>query len=276
VIRGLGSDVRAAELTWSRVQTSRRACFLTQSEYSIYKLFDNYCHVCCPSCCRALTNRRSTNSMRALFCLAALLALAGPAWATLGDNGMTTYNGRKREENTVVFGNQLVVDLMATTTVRFAADLLKGTFKPTPNAPATEKKEVRVQNMLLQIWWQQPWLLLPAGSSCSSSHHCCCNARTLAESERCNSSDGCCCNSLQCHCQHSTWQGHPILAVNASAMIVSLVQMANPAFQHPPCLPAVSHLSSPALEQPLDPALIVPSKDESPPHCPNQPSLLLL
>ena len=80
--------------------------------------------------------------MRALFCLAALLALAGSAFATMGDNGMTTYTGRKREPNTVVFGNQLVIDLMATSTVGFAADLLKGTFKPVPNAPATEKKEV--------------------------------------------------------------------------------------------------------------------------------------
>jgi len=55
---------------------------------------------------------------------------------------MTTYTGRKREPNTVVFGNQQVIDLAATASINFAADVLKGTFKPVPNAPATEPKEV--------------------------------------------------------------------------------------------------------------------------------------
>lgn len=55
---------------------------------------------------------------------------------------METYNGRKREPNTVVFGNQLVVDLAASSTLGFAAELMKGTFKPVPNAPATEPTEV--------------------------------------------------------------------------------------------------------------------------------------
>lgn len=80
--------------------------------------------------------------MRSLLFLAALLALAAPAFASLGDNGMETYSGRKRAPNTVVFGNQLVIDLAVQSSVGFAAELLKGTFKPTPNQPATEKKEV--------------------------------------------------------------------------------------------------------------------------------------
>lgn len=80
--------------------------------------------------------------MRSLLFLAALLALAAPAFASLGDNGMETYSGRKRAPNTVVFGNQMVIDLAVQSSVGFAAELLKGTFKPTPNQPATEKKEV--------------------------------------------------------------------------------------------------------------------------------------
>ena len=46
--------------------------------------------------------------MRAVLCTVALLALAGQAFGILplGDNGMTTYTGRKREPNTLVFGNQ--------------------------------------------------------------------------------------------------------------------------------------------------------------------------
>lgn len=80
--------------------------------------------------------------MRLLPCLAVLLALTGPAFASKGDNGMTTYDGRKRAPNTVVFGNQLVVDLTWESALGFVADLAKGTFKPVPNAPHTEKNEV--------------------------------------------------------------------------------------------------------------------------------------
>lgn len=80
--------------------------------------------------------------MRLLPCLAVLLALTGSALASKGDNGMTTYDGRKRAPNTVVFGNQLIMDLAWESTLGFVADLAKGTFKPVPNAPATEKKEV--------------------------------------------------------------------------------------------------------------------------------------
>lgn len=60
---------------------------------------------------------------------------------------METYNGRKREPNTVVFGNQLVVDLAASASLGFAAELMKETFKPVPNAPATEPKEVSREGM---------------------------------------------------------------------------------------------------------------------------------
>lgn len=83
--------------------------------------------------------------MRSLLFLAALLALAAPALASLGDNGMETYSGRKRAPNTVVFGNQMVIDLAVQSSVGFAAELLKGTFKPTPNQPATEKKEITLE-----------------------------------------------------------------------------------------------------------------------------------
>jgi hypothetical protein len=79
-----------------------------------------------------------------LLCLAALLALTVPAFATLGDNGMKTYDGRSRQPNTVVFGNQQIVDLAASSSLGFVAELAKGTFKPVPNQPATEPTEVRV------------------------------------------------------------------------------------------------------------------------------------
>jgi hypothetical protein len=51
--------------------------------------------------------------MQALLALAALLALLGPGLlvgATFGDNGLTTYTGRKREPNTLVFGNDMVTE----------------------------------------------------------------------------------------------------------------------------------------------------------------------
>jgi hypothetical protein len=82
--------------------------------------------------------------MRASLVAVALLALAvSPALATLGDNGMTTYTGRKREANTLVFGNEYLVNQAMAATMEFTRDVLKGTWKPTRNQPATEKQEVR-------------------------------------------------------------------------------------------------------------------------------------
>jgi hypothetical protein len=81
--------------------------------------------------------------MRLALCLAVLLALTGSALATLGDNGLTTYDGRKRAPNTLVFGNQMVIDQAVESTLRFTGDVLKGTWKPVPNDAATEKQEVR-------------------------------------------------------------------------------------------------------------------------------------
>jgi len=83
--------------------------------------------------------------MRALLALAALLALLGPALmakATLGDNGLTTYTGRKREPNTMVFGNDMVSEQAWEGTLSLTKDFLKGTWKPLKNDPPTEKKEV--------------------------------------------------------------------------------------------------------------------------------------
>lgn len=94
--------------------------------------------------------------MRLLVCLAVLLALTGPALASKGDNGMTTYDGRKRAPNTVVFGNQLIMDLTWESTLGFLADLAKGTYKPVANAPATEKKEVRLRTIVLLFLQMQP------------------------------------------------------------------------------------------------------------------------
>lgn len=77
----------------------------------------------------------------ALFTVAALL-LVNSAFATLGDNGMTTYDGRKREGDTLVFGNQLVVDQAFGATMDLTQQMLTGTWKPARNDPPTEKKEV--------------------------------------------------------------------------------------------------------------------------------------
>lgn len=51
--------------------------------------------------------------MRALLALAVLVALIGhlvPVEATFGDNGLTTFTGRAREPNTLVFGNDMVTE----------------------------------------------------------------------------------------------------------------------------------------------------------------------
>lgn len=80
--------------------------------------------------------------MRAILLWVLLTLLAAPVLATLGDNGMATYTGRMREPNTLVFGNEMVVDQAMKSTLQFASDVLKGTWKPVPNDPATEKKEV--------------------------------------------------------------------------------------------------------------------------------------
>lgn len=76
-----------------------------------------------------------------LFTVAALL-LASPAFATLGDNGMTTYTGRTRAPETLVFGNQLVIDQAVGATLDLTKQMLTGTYRPTQNEAATEKKEV--------------------------------------------------------------------------------------------------------------------------------------
>lgn len=55
---------------------------------------------------------------------------------------MTTYTGRKREPNTLVFGNQMVVDQGVNAMLDLTKQMLTGTWKPTANDPATEKKEV--------------------------------------------------------------------------------------------------------------------------------------
>lgn len=77
----------------------------------------------------------------ALFTVAACL-LVGSAFATLGDNGMTTYNGRSRQNNTLVFGNQLIIDQAANAMFDFTQKFLTGTVKIYQNDPPTEKKEV--------------------------------------------------------------------------------------------------------------------------------------
>jgi hypothetical protein len=82
--------------------------------------------------------------MRACLVAVALLALASTALASLplGDNKMTTYTGRKREANTLVFGNQMVVDQGVNAMLELTKQMLTGTLKAVPNDPATEKKEV--------------------------------------------------------------------------------------------------------------------------------------
>lgn len=80
--------------------------------------------------------------MRALLLLAALLALLGAAHATYGDNGLTTYTGRKREPNTLVFGNDMVSQQATQATLSMAKDLLKGNWRPVRNDPPTEKRKV--------------------------------------------------------------------------------------------------------------------------------------
>lgn len=51
--------------------------------------------------------------MRALLALAVLVALLGPlvpVEATFGDNGLTTFTGRAREPDTLVFGTEMVTE----------------------------------------------------------------------------------------------------------------------------------------------------------------------
>lgn len=92
--------------------------------------------------------------MRALLLAVALLALAGPVFGSLGDNGMATYTGRKREPNTLVFGNQMVIDQGVNAMLELTKAMFTGTMKATPNDPATEKKEVRQQLLQCCFSWQ--------------------------------------------------------------------------------------------------------------------------
>jgi hypothetical protein len=77
----------------------------------------------------------------AVFAVAACL-LVGSAFATLGDNGMTTYNGRTRQNDTLVFGNQLIIDNAMAATFNIAEQMLTGTYTAHKNDPATEKEVV--------------------------------------------------------------------------------------------------------------------------------------
>lgn len=84
--------------------------------------------------------------MRSALIAVALLALTASALASLplGDNGMTTYTGRKREANTLVFGNQMVVDQGMNAVMELTKQMLTGTWKPTRNDPATPKTDVSI------------------------------------------------------------------------------------------------------------------------------------
>ncbi|KAF8065440.1 F-box protein [Scenedesmus sp. PABB004] len=84
-------------------------------------------------------------AMKGALCALAALLLAGPALATLGDNGMTTYNGRTYQPNTLTFGNQLVVDNAMKATLDLTEAMLTGTYKAVPNDPGTEKKVVDLE-----------------------------------------------------------------------------------------------------------------------------------
>lgn len=99
--------------------------------------------------------------MRAALVAVALLALTASALASLplGDNGMTTYTGRKREPNTMVFGNQMVVDQGVNAMLELTKQVLTGTVKAVPNDPATEKTEVSFccRCCCPRVWG---WLLL--------------------------------------------------------------------------------------------------------------------
>jgi hypothetical protein len=74
--------------------------------------------------------------------VAALLAVS-PALAVLGDNGMTTYDGRPMAPNTLVFGRGMALDKAVDSALTLTRDVLTGTFQPMRNEPATEKQEVR-------------------------------------------------------------------------------------------------------------------------------------
>lgn len=114
-------------------------------------------------------NASVTAAMKAaLFALAALL-LAGPAFATLGDNGMTTYNGRTREKDVLVFGNQLVIDQAFGATMDLTQQLLTGTYKPHKNDPPTEKKEVSVYVLRPLLVMHQSTVQRGSGSTSVSS-----------------------------------------------------------------------------------------------------------
>ncbi|KAF6259716.1 hypothetical protein COO60DRAFT_1511685 [Scenedesmus sp. NREL 46B-D3] len=80
----------------------------------------------------------------AVFAVAACL-LVGTAFATLGDNGMTTYTGRTRQSDTLVFGNQLVIDNAMAATFDLTEQMLTGTYTAHRNDPATEKKVVELE-----------------------------------------------------------------------------------------------------------------------------------
>jgi hypothetical protein len=82
----------------------------------------------------------------AVFAVAACL-LVGSAFATLGDNGMTTYNGRTRQNDTLVFGNQLIIDNAMAATFDIAEQMLTGTYQAYKNDPATEKEVVSLIRM---------------------------------------------------------------------------------------------------------------------------------
>lgn len=64
---------------------------------------------------------------------------------------MTTYTGRKREPNTLVFGNQMVVDQGVNAMLELTKQMLTGTWKPVANDPATEKKGVRGVCLLVSV-----------------------------------------------------------------------------------------------------------------------------
>ena len=80
--------------------------------------------------------------MRAVLVLVAALSLLGLASAGLGDNGLTTYTGRTREPNTLVFGQDMVSEQALQATLSYAKDVFKGVWRPAKNDPATPKQEV--------------------------------------------------------------------------------------------------------------------------------------
>jgi hypothetical protein len=80
--------------------------------------------------------------MKSLVLFLACALVVRSAFASLGDNGMVTYSGRGRQPNTLVFGNQLLIDNVVQATLDTAGQMLLGTWRPTPNEPATDPAEV--------------------------------------------------------------------------------------------------------------------------------------